>query len=160
MASRRADDPFDGSDDRSIDGDIHEPAKTIRIKALTPELAAEAGELLAASHADYPSFRHLIPELQRRRRMLRTFLSAAARDAALHAQHRVAYDDRGIVGVALWMPPGTFPLPTSRKVRMTPALLRVALIARRSFPALARLAALRPVRKIAVRVVYAGHPVV
>lgn len=141
MVSRRADDPIDGSGDRSIDGDIHGPAKTIRIEALRPELAAEAGELLAASHADYPSFRYLIPEPQRRRRMLRAFLSAAARDAALHAQPRVAYDDGGIVGVALWMPPGTFPLSTSRKVRMTPAILRAALIACGSFPALARLGA-------------------
>lgn len=55
MASRGAEDPVDRSDDRSIDEDIHRPAKTIRTEALRPEFAAEAGELLAASHADYRS---------------------------------------------------------------------------------------------------------
>jgi hypothetical protein len=34
----------------------------VRIDALSPELASEAGDLLAASHADYPSFRHLFPD--------------------------------------------------------------------------------------------------
>ncbi len=33
----------------------------IRIDRLRPTQAAQAGELLAASHADYPSFRHLFP---------------------------------------------------------------------------------------------------
>src|SRR5215217_2012003 len=51
----------------------------IRIDTLSPDLASEAGDLLAASHADYPSFRHLFPNPHRRRRVLRPFMSAAAR---------------------------------------------------------------------------------
>jgi ribosomal protein S18 acetylase RimI-like enzyme len=113
----------------------------IRIDVLSPHLASEAGDLLAASHADYPSFTHLFPDPPRRRRVLRPFMSAAARDAALHARAMAASDDNGIVGVALWMPPGTFPLSLWRKARMAPALLRAALSARGAFPAFARVGA-------------------
>ena len=115
----------------------------IRIDTLSPDLASEAGDLLAASHADYPSFRHLFPNPRRRRRVLRPFMSAAARDAAVHARAMAAYDDDGgIVGVALWMPPGTFPLSFWRKARMAPALLQAALSARGAFLAFARVGAI------------------
>src|SRR5829696_7984822 len=80
----------------------------IRIDVLSPHLASEAGDLLAASHADYPSFTHLFPDPPRRRRVLRPFMSAAARDAALHARAMAASDDNGIVGVALWLPQGAY----------------------------------------------------
>jgi GNAT superfamily N-acetyltransferase len=115
----------------------------VRIDALSPELASEAGDLLAASHADYPPFRHLFPDPPRRRQVLRPFMSATARDAALHARAMAAYDDDDgeIVGVALWMPPGTFPVSFWRKARMTPALLRAALSARGAFRAFARVGA-------------------
>src|SRR5215212_7785 len=94
----------------------------IRIDVLSPHLASEAGDLLAASHADYPSFTHLFPDPPRRRRVLRPFMSAAARDAALHARAMAASDDNGIVGVALWMPPGTFPSPSgARRVWRRPS---------------------------------------
>src|SRR5215212_3225144 len=115
----------------------------IRIDVLSPHLASEAGDLLAASHADYPSFRYLFPDPPRRRRVLRPFMSAAAREAALHARAMAAYDDDGeTVGVALWMPPGTFPLSFWRKARMIPALLREALSARGAFRAFARVGAI------------------
>src|SRR5919112_4033539 len=115
----------------------------IRIDTLSPDLASEAGDLLAASHADYPSFRHLFPDPHRRSRVLRPFMSAAARDAAVHARAMAAYEDNGrIVGVALWMPPGTFPLSFWRKARMAPVLLQAALSARGAFPAFARVGAI------------------
>lgn len=123
---------------RQDDG-VPEP---VRIGAISPGLASEAGDLLAASHADYPSFTHLFPDPSRRRRVLRPFMSAAARDAALHARAIAAYDDGGIIGVALWMPPGTFPLSFGRKARMAPALVRAALSARGAFPAFARVGAI------------------
>jgi ribosomal protein S18 acetylase RimI-like enzyme len=109
-----------------------------RIERLRPDRSAEAGDLLAASHAEYPSFRHLFPDAGVRRSVLRAFMTAAARDAAVNAETLAVFDDDGMLGVALWMPPGTFPLSVSRKVRMTPALLRAALAAGRAFPAFAR----------------------
>jgi GNAT superfamily N-acetyltransferase len=116
-------------------------SEPVRIDALSADLASEVGVLLAASHANYPSFRHLFPDPARRRRVLRPFMSAAARDAALHARAMAAYDDSGIIGVALWMPPGTFPLSFWRKARMAPALLQAALAARGAFPAFVRVGA-------------------
>lgn len=115
---------------------------SMRTSALLPARAVEAGALLAASHADYPGFRHLFADPSRRRRVVRPFMTAAARDAAAHGEALVAEDQDGILGVALWMPPGTFPLSAMRKARMTPALLQVAVAARGRFPAFARVGAI------------------
>ena len=112
--------------------------RTVGVSPLPPARARQAGDLLAASHADYPGFRHLFPDPVRRRRVLRPFMAAAARDAATHGHALVAGDAAGILGVALWMPPGTFPLSARRKARMTPGLLRAALAARGAFAAFAR----------------------
>lgn len=83
--------------------------------------------VIAASHADYPGFRHVFPNHEARRRALGPFMVATARDAAAHG-HGLIAESSGVVGVALWMPPGTFPLSSARKVRMTPALIRMTLI--------------------------------
>jgi ribosomal protein S18 acetylase RimI-like enzyme len=110
----------------------------IRVEPLSPKQAAPAGDLLAASHADYPSFRHLFPDAATRGRVLRRFMTAVARDAAAHGQALVAHDKSGFLGVALWMPPGSYPLSFRRKLQMTPALLGVAVIAGSAFLAFAR----------------------
>jgi GNAT superfamily N-acetyltransferase len=110
----------------------YQDSSTFRIERLSPADADAAGLVMAASHADYPGFRHIFPDPDVRRRVLRPFMTATARDAALHGHPLVARDADGIVGVALWMPPGTFPLSALRKARMTPALVRVAMTARRS----------------------------
>ena len=130
MVRRHRDDPVNGA------------VRSVHIEALRRDLVFEAGELLSASHADYPAFRHLIPDPDRRRRMLRIFMSTAARDATMYAQPKAAYDNNGLAGVALWMPPGNFPLSAKRKARMMPGFLRAALTARSSFPALARVGAI------------------
>lgn len=108
------------------------------IERLSPKQSAEAGALLAASHADYPSFRHLFPDATVRQHVLLLFMTAAARDATVHGRALVARDDHGLLGVALWMPPGSYPLSFGRKARMLPALLRIAMVARSSFLAFAR----------------------
>ena len=113
-------------------------SKAIRIERLQPGRAVEAGDLLASSHSEYPSFRHLFPDAHVRRRVLRAFMADAARDAAAHAHALTAFDDGGMLGVALWMPPGSFPLSAGRKLRMAPALLRAARAARGAFPAFTR----------------------
>jgi ribosomal protein S18 acetylase RimI-like enzyme len=113
----------------------------VRVAPLHPSRAAQAGDLLAASHADYPGFVHLFPDPARRRRVIRPFMAATARDAALSALALVAEDGDGMLGVALWMPPGRVPLSAQRKARMAPALLRVAWAARGAFRAFARVGA-------------------
>jgi ribosomal protein S18 acetylase RimI-like enzyme len=113
----------------------------VRVGALHPSRAALAGRVLAASHADYPGLRHLFPDPARRRRVTQPFMAATARDAAISGLALVAEDDDGMLGVALWMPPGTVPLSAMRKARMSPTLLRVALAARGAFPAFVRVGA-------------------
>jgi ribosomal protein S18 acetylase RimI-like enzyme len=93
-----------------------------------PAAAAAAAQVLCRSHAEYPAFRLLFPDPVRRRRVLRPFLAATARDAARHGRLDVARIGDHIAGVALWMPPGAWPPSAGRKVRMTPALT-VALLA-------------------------------
>ena len=110
----------------------------VSVVALTAAAAPAAGRLLAASHAQYPAFRHLYPDPTVRRRVLYSFMVAAARDTARHGHGLGAHRDGQLVGVALWMPPGGFPPGPLRKVRMAPALAQVALVAPTRFAAFAR----------------------
>ncbi len=97
-----------------------------------------AGALLAASHGEYPAFRTLVPDPVVRRRMLLPFHTAAVRDAVQNGHAHGAFMDGELVGVALWQPPGRFPLSKTRKLRMAPALLRSAAAAPGAFPRFAR----------------------
>lgn len=90
----------------------------------------EAAEVLAESHQDYPSFRHLFSDPDRRRRALRAFFRGVVRDAwRLGASHVAAGAGGALLGVAVWLPPGSCPWSALRKLRAAPALLRVALVA-------------------------------
>ena len=113
----------------------------MQIAPLSPKQAAQAGRVLAASHADYPSFRYLFPDAAVRCGVLRIFMVAAARDAARYGHALVAHDDHRFLGVALWMPPGGYPLSLGRQLQMMPALLAVAVIARAAFWPFARVGA-------------------
>jgi ribosomal protein S18 acetylase RimI-like enzyme len=97
-----------------------------------------AGALLAASHGEYPAFRALAPDPAVRRRMLLPFQTAAVRDVVMNGHAYGAFTEGELVGVALWQPPGRFPLSTMRKLRMAPALLCSATAAPRAFPGFAR----------------------
>jgi ribosomal protein S18 acetylase RimI-like enzyme len=105
----------------------------VLVERLAPAKAHDAGDVLAASHADYPGFRHVFPDPIVRQRTLRVFMAATARDAALHMHALIALDADGVLGVALWSPPGTFPFSGGRKARMAPALIRIAFSAPASF---------------------------
>jgi ribosomal protein S18 acetylase RimI-like enzyme len=105
-----------------------------RIDLLRAADAAAAGRVLAASHRDYPAFRVEFPNPRVRNRVLIPFQTAAARDAAVHGSAVGAFLDGHLAGVALWQPPGRFPLSPLRKARMTPALLRAAIAAPRAYP--------------------------
>jgi ribosomal protein S18 acetylase RimI-like enzyme len=117
----------------------HGPGGDIRVEPLHRGQARGAGALLAESHGHYPAFRHAIPDPQRRRRLLRAFMAASVRDAAEHGHALAAHGEDGPLGVALWMPPGTFPLSAARKARMTPALLLGLTAAGAASPAFLRL---------------------
>jgi hypothetical protein len=111
---------------------------TVTVRALNRTDVTAAGALLSASHADYPAFRMEFPDPDLRRRVLLPFQTAAVRDVVRHGKAVGAYLDDWLAGVALWQPPGQFPLSALRKARMTPALLSVAVAAPRAFPGFAR----------------------
>ncbi|MGH8776484.1 MAG: GNAT family N-acetyltransferase [Jiangellaceae bacterium] len=97
----------------------------VHVGRLHPSRAPDAGELIAAGHGEYPGFRHVFPDPAVRRRVLRPLMVATARDAAVHGHALAADDGGGLLGVALWMPPGTFPMSRARVARMA-ALVRMA----------------------------------
>ncbi|MGH2561910.1 MAG: GNAT family N-acetyltransferase [Thermomicrobiales bacterium] len=113
-------------------------AASIRIALARPEHVSSVGKVLAASHADYPSFRHVFPDPTRRAAVLRTFFTGVARDAvAFEATYTATVDDR-VLGVAIWLPPGRFPWSAGRQIRFVPTMLSVLRIAPRSFMPFAR----------------------
>jgi len=112
--------------------------RDIAVRTVGVDTADVAARVLVASHAEYPAFRHLITDPARRRRALRPFMLAAARDAARHGRCDVAFDGAEPVGTALWLPPGGWPASWQRKLRMMPGILRTMWIAGRAAPAWSR----------------------
>lgn len=108
---------------------------------LTRGRARAAGEALAASHAEYPAFRHVFPDPRRRARALRPFFTATVADAVPFESVYAAVEGSHVLGVAAWLPPGAFPWSRWRKARATPAFLRVLAADPRAFPTFARLGA-------------------
>ncbi len=103
-----------------------------RIQLLGVDEAPAAGTLLAASHANYPAFRVVFPDSSVRSRVLLPFQAAAARDAARYGRFVGALLEDRLARVALWQPPGRFPLSFVRKLGMAPGLLRAAIGAGRA----------------------------
>jgi GNAT superfamily N-acetyltransferase len=110
----------------------------LRVGPLNTANARAAGELLTASHGDYPAFRLEFPDPNVRRRVLLPFQTAAVRDAARNGIAIGAFLDDRLAGVALWQPAGRFPLSAQRKFRMALALSRAAAAAPRAFAGFAR----------------------
>jgi GNAT superfamily N-acetyltransferase len=89
-----------------------------RIGLISPGQAKVAGAILARSHAEYPSFRHLFPDDERRSRILEAMFTGVARDAArLGSAYGALGGDGELRGVALWLAPGKFPWSAFRQLR-------------------------------------------
>lgn len=137
-----------------------EPAGTLRpVAGAQPLVRVEpvAGRtgptaaMLAASFAEYPATRRLLPDPAVRRRLLRRLLAGSVRDAARHGLALVAVDPAAtgpgtgpaVVGALLAMPPGRYPLTLRRRLGKLPAILWAAVAAPRRFPAYLRSTAAR-----------------
>jgi GNAT superfamily N-acetyltransferase len=106
------------------------------IVVLPPNRAGAAGAVLARSHADYPSFRHLFPESARRARALEAMFTGIARDAArLGSAYAAVIGDDTVQGVAIWLAPGRFPWSAWRQLRGAGWMLGVLRAAPGSFRA-------------------------
>ena len=97
-----------------------------------------AAEAIAAGHANYPSFRHLFPNDELRAKILPTFFRATVRDAVPFGSVLSAWTGDRVDAVAVWLPPERFPWTRIRKLRATPAFLRIMAAAPRAFAPFAR----------------------
>ena len=91
-----------------------------------------AAEAIAAGHANYPSFRHFFPNDELRAKILPTFFRATVRDAVPFGSVLSAWTGDRVDAVAVWLPPGRFPWSPMRKLRATPAFLRIMAAAPRA----------------------------
>jgi ribosomal protein S18 acetylase RimI-like enzyme len=88
------------------------------ITTLPVRRAPDAGDVLSRSHADYPSFRHIFPDPERRARAQRALFAGVARDAARLGTAWAAITAGDVVaGVAIWLAPGRFPWSAMRQLR-------------------------------------------
>jgi ribosomal protein S18 acetylase RimI-like enzyme len=97
---------------------VNDHAVPSRTVVLSPGQATAAGAILARSHADYPSFRHLFPDRRRRARALAAMFTGVARDAArLGSAYGAVGSDDELHGVAIWLAPGRFPWSAWRQLQ-------------------------------------------
>jgi len=105
------------------------------------ENADAAAQVLAAALHDDPGFTHLLPEPQLRHDALRAFYGYVVRDAFEHGKVLAVRDASGIAGVAVWYPPGAYPMSLRRKLGALPAMTWVTLRSPARVLALERLGA-------------------
>jgi ribosomal protein S18 acetylase RimI-like enzyme len=106
-------------------GDQATPAASVAIVPMSGDHLDSAGRVFASSHADYPAWRHVFPDARQRERAQLVFFEATVRDALPFGAVDAAVVDGQVLGIAVWLPPGRFPWSMSRKLRATPAMLRV-----------------------------------
>lgn len=102
---------------------------------------ALAAELLTVALHDDPGWRHVVPDPGRREVALRGLTGVAVRDALAFGGVLAARDDGRLLGVAVWLPPGRYPLSWRRKARILPAMAGLAMRVPHSIRDLARFGA-------------------
>ena len=114
-----------GGEGRTARGRDAPARDEVEVKVLARGQERAAAAALAASHADYPAFRHVFAHPARRRRALLPFFAATVRDAVPFGAVYAALERSKVLAVAVWLPPGAFPWSIGRKLRATPAFARV-----------------------------------
>jgi GNAT superfamily N-acetyltransferase len=117
------------------------PAAPTAIVPLSDDRLDSAGEVFASSHAEYPAWRYVFPDVRQRQRALRSFFAATVRDALPFGAVDAAVADDRVLGIAVWLPPGRFPWSVSRKLRAAPTMLSVLRAAPGRFRMFAQLGA-------------------
>ncbi len=96
---------------------------TTRVVPLRRSLAGAALEVLLDALVDGSDWRHLLPDDDERRFVLRRVIGVAVTDSGRHA--RVAERGGEVVGVAVWQPPGRWPMSRGLQLRALPRMLPV-----------------------------------
>ena len=95
----------------------------VMIRPLIRNEAAIVGNVVADSHADYPAFTHLFPDPAQRKRVLRTLMTGAARDATTAGEVQVAAQGERMLGAVVWLSSGSFPWTPWRKLKASATFL-------------------------------------
>jgi GNAT superfamily N-acetyltransferase len=111
------------------------------VSPLRGDEVTAASALLAAALAEDPGWVHVVPDPGRRRAALTTLTGVALRDALCFGSVLAARDISRLSGVAVWLPPGCYPMSARRKLHAAPALTALALRAPGDFRALTALGA-------------------
>ena len=128
----------------------------VRVTCLPAERLGEAAGLLARCFRANPNFVELFPDEGAHSRVLPRMFAAGLRDVSrfghVYAAMREVRGSTGdeLVGVAVWLPPGAFPLSAARQLRALPRVAGVLSAAARSARRLLRytagIARLHPVQ--------------
>lgn len=102
------------------------------IRAGTPDDLRAIARVLADAFEDSPVTRWIVPGRRLRPTALRAFFGSGARDALGHGRVWVAEDGSRIVGAAVWLPPGSYPMTTRRELRTAIPVLGLLPIAPRT----------------------------
>lgn len=102
------------------------PGTTPAVGPLRRSQAGAATAVLVDALADDPGWTHVVPAPAVRRQALTTLLGIAIDDGLRHGQVLVADEGEGPVGVAVWQPPGAYPMSTTRQFRSVPRMLAFA----------------------------------
>jgi GNAT superfamily N-acetyltransferase len=87
--------------------------------------------VLADAFDDSPIVEWIVPSRRLRPIALRAFFGSGARDAFRNGRVWVADDGGRIVGAAVWLPPGSYPMRTARELRTSFPILKLFPIAPR-----------------------------
>jgi len=109
------------------------------LSPLLPREIGAAAELLASALHDDPAFRQAVADPNRRRIALIGITRIAVRDALAFGHVRAARHDQRLAGVAVWLPPGTYPMDARREARAALAMIGLTLRIPRDIRAMARL---------------------
>jgi len=111
------------------------------IGPLRPAEIASASRLLATALLADPGWVHVVPNVQQRELALRAVTSMALRDSMPFGNVLAARVGGRLAGVAVWQPPGSYPMTVRRKARTVPAMTVLAARAPRSIRDLSRFGA-------------------
>jgi ribosomal protein S18 acetylase RimI-like enzyme len=116
--------------DREVIPVSHTDADLV-IEPLQSHEVATAAQLLARAFAHETHFSRILPDPRRRARTLAAVMGLSVRDAQpfghVYAARRAGGE---LAAVAVWLPPGRFPLGPLRSLRATPDIVRLAAHAR------------------------------
>lgn len=88
--------------------------------------------VLAEAFDDSPVTRWIVPGRRLRPTALRAFFGSGARDAYRNGRVWVAADGGRIVGAAVWLPPGAYPMAAARELRTSLPILALLPVAPRA----------------------------